>query len=249
MKGSLTERTQHILRESEGMNSTKKTARTAGLLYLLMSIPGVFSLLYVPSTLIVRGDATATANRIVTSEFPFRTGIVCELIYATLFIFVARTLYRLLSEVNKTQASLMVTLAVVSVPITFLNVLNEIAALTLMRGGGFLSIFEKRQLDALAMLFLSLHGNGILLAQIFWGLWLVPFGLLVFKSGFLPRILGVLLIIACFGYVASSFTFLLLPSHGNIVSRFAIVLTLAEFPIILWLLIKGAKDQPLTGPA
>ncbi|MGB7621720.1 MAG: DUF4386 domain-containing protein [Terriglobia bacterium] len=231
------------------MNSTKKAARIAGLLYVLMSIPGGFSLLYVPSVLIARGDATATANKIQASELLFRIGIVSELICATGFIFVALALYRLLKGVDKTQASLMVTLFVVSVPISFLNVLNEIAALTLLSGANFLSVFDPRQLNALVMLFLGLHNDGILLAQIFWGLWLFPFGVLVFKSIFLPRILGVLLIIACFGYLTSSFTLLLFPAYGQSISRFAMVLTLGELPIMLWLLIKGAKDQPLDAPA
>jgi uncharacterized protein DUF4386 len=227
------------------MNSTKKAARVAGLLYVLMGIPGGFSLLYVSSVLIVPGDATATINRIKTSELLFRVGMVSELICAAGFIFVALALYRLFKGVDKTLASLMVTLFVVSVPISFLNVLNQIAALTLLSGANFLSVFNSSQLNALVMLFLGLHHDGILLAQIFWGLWLLPFGVLVFKSGFLPRILGVLLIIACFGYLAISFTHLLLPAYGHIVSKFAMVLTLGELPIILWLLIKGAKDQPL----
>ena len=231
------------------MNSTKKRARVAGLLYVLMSIPAGFSLLYVPSVLIVPGDATATANKIQASELLFRIGIVGELIGATGFIFVALALYRLFKGVDKTQASLMVTLFVVSVPISFLNVLNQIAALTLLSGASFLSVFDPRQLNALVMVFLSLHNHGILLAQVFWGLWLVPFGVLVFRSGFLPRILGVLLIIACFGYLAGSFAHILLPVYGQIVSRFAMVLTLGELPIMLWLLIKGAKDQPLEDPA
>ncbi len=227
------------------MNSTKKAARVAGLLYLLVGITGAFNLLYVPSAFIVPGDATATANKIMTSELVFRTGIVSELISATSFIFLVLALYHLLKGVNKKHAALMVTLAVVSVPISFLNALNEIAALKLLSGANFLSVFDQRQLDALIMVFLSLHSHGNLVAQIFWGLWLFPFGVLVFKSGFLPRILSVFLIIACFGYLASSFTFLLLPAYGHIVSRFAMVLTLGELPIILWLLIKGAKDQPL----
>jgi len=231
------------------MNSTKKAARVAGLLYLLMSIPGGFSLLYVPSVVIVSGDASATTHNIVASELLFRAGIVSGLIAQAGFIFVAMALYRLLKGVNKKQASLMVTLIVVSVPISFLNELNQIAALTLSKGANFLSAFEKPQLDALVMVFLSLYDHGNLVAQIFWGLWLIPFGVLVFKSGFLPRILGVLLIAACFGYLASSFTFLLLPAYGHIVSRFAMVLTLGELPIMLWLLIKGANDQPLEAPA
>lgn len=229
------------------MSSAKKTARFAGLLYLLASIPGVFSLLYVPSHFIVSGDAAATANKIAASEFVFRIGIVSELAGFIGFIFVVRALYRLLCGVNKTHAWLMVTLMLVSIPISLVNVLNEFAALALIRGANFVSVFAQPQREALAMLFLHLHFKGFEVAQIFWGLWLVPFGILVFKSGFLPRILGVLLIIACFGYLANS-----LVGFGvlsDVFSRFVGQLTICEVPIILWLLIMGAKDQPLPATA
>lgn len=230
------------------MNSTKRAARVAGLLYLLASIPGAFSLLYIPAHFIVSGDPAATANRIVDSEFLFRLGIVCEMTGFIGFIFVVRALYRLLVGVNKSQASLMVTLMLVSIPISLVNVLNEIAALILIRGPDFQSVFDKPQREALAMLFLKLHFQGFIVAQIFWGLWLIPFGVLVFKSGFLPRVLGVLLIAACFGYLANSLVDLgVLPS--NVVSRVVGQLTICELPIILWLLIRGAKDQPLSDRA
>jgi hypothetical protein len=231
------------------MNSTKKTARVAGALYLLSAVPGFFSTMYIPRTLIVTGNATATANNILASEMLFRAGIVSELISAVVFIFQIWALYRLLSRVNKTHASLMVILALIIVPIAFLIVLNEIAALTLFRGADFLSAFDKSQLGALAMLFLVLHRYGFVVNEIFWGLWLVPFGLLVMRSGFLPQILGISLIIACFGYLTLSLTSLLFPPYVPIVSRYAMVLILGELPIILWLLIMGAKDQPLSAPA
>ncbi len=228
------------------MNTTKSQARVAGVLYLLTSLPGVFSLLYVPSHFIVSGNAAATASKIQGDEFVFRLGIVSELIGFTGFIFVVRALYRLLVGVNKAQASLMVTLMLVSIPISLVNVLNEFAVLKLVHGGDFLAVFDKPQRDALAMLFLHLHFQGFMVAQVFWGLWLIPFGLLAYKSGFLPRILGVLLIIACFGYLANSFVgFGLLP---DVFSRVVGQLTLCELPIILWLLIVGAKDQPLGAP-
>jgi hypothetical protein len=231
------------------MNSTKKAARRAGLLYVLTSIPAPFCLIYIPSLLVVPGDAAATANKIRTSELLFRVGIAGELVCATGFIFVVLALYRLLKGVDKSQALLMITLILISIPIWFLSVLNDLAALALLGRPGFLSAFEPQQLDALAMAFLNMHDSGILLAQIFWGLWLIPFGLLVFKSGFLPRILGVFLIIACFGYLSDSFTSLVLPSYSHIVSRYAMVLNLGELPIIFWLLIMGAKDQPLEASA
>jgi hypothetical protein len=151
--------------------------------------------------------------------------------------------------VNKTIASLMVILSLVFVPIMFVNTLSEIAALMLLRGSDFLSVFDKRQLEAMAMLFLDLHRYGHVVGWIL-GLWLFPFGVLVFRSGFLPRILGVLLIAACFGYLADSLSPLLLPSYEDGVGRIAnIPLTLGEPAIILWLLIRGAKDQPLEATA
>jgi hypothetical protein len=228
------------------VTSLKKTARIAGALYFLACIPAPFSLLYIPRALIVPGNATATASKILASESMFRLGIAGELISSVAFIFVVLALYRLFQGVDKRQASLMVTLFVVSVPISFLNTLNNIAALILLRGADFLPVFTKPQLDALALVFLRLHGQGLILASIFWGLWLVPFGILVYRSGFLPRILGVLLIINCFAYVIPSFTTVLLPQYGAVVSRIALPFLLGELAIALWLVIRGARDQPLT---
>jgi len=230
------------------MNSIKKQARFAGLLYLLGSIVGCFGLIYVPGKLIVRGDATATANHIRASETLFRLGIATELFGFTMFIFVVLALYRLFKGVNEKHALAMATLLLVSIPISLLNLLNDIAALVIVNGASFLSMFETRQLDALAYLFVRLHGQGFVVAQIFWGLWLFPFGILVIRSGFIPRVLGFLLFIAGFGNVASSFTSLLLPSYAPITDRFTSVLTAAELPIIFWLLIWGAKPQPVDHP-
>jgi len=226
------------------MNSTKRQARVAGLLYLLASIPGAFCLIYIPSHFFVSGDAAATANKIAASEPLFRFGILSELVGFIGFIFVARALYRLFVGVNKAHASLMVTLIVVSIPISLLNVLNETAALRLVHGGAFLSVFDKPQSNALAMLFLRLHFDGFMVAQIFWGLWLIPFGILVYESGFLPRILGILLIIACFGYLANSLVGLDV-APNDAITRVVGQLTICELPIIFWLLIVGARDQPL----
>lgn len=229
------------------MNSTQKTARIAGGLYLLSAATAGVPLIYVPSTLIVSGNAAETANKILASEMSFRACIISELIGAIIFIFMVRVLYRLLSGVNKTHASLMVVLVLISVPITFLNVLNEIAALTLLHGDEFLSVFDKPQRDALAMLFLGLHGDGANLANIFWGLWLFPFGVLVMRSGFLPRILGVLLILNCFALVAVSLTALLLPAYLDVVNRSAIIPELGELWMMAWLLIKGVRAPQASG--
>jgi hypothetical protein len=231
------------------MSSTKNPGRFVGLLYVLVSIPGAFALIYVPSRLIVDGNATATASNIAAHETLFRAGIASQLISQILFMWVALALYDLLKGVNQRHASLMFGLIVVSIPIALLNELNAIAALILVRGADFLAIFEESQRDALAMLFLNLHGHGFDVAAIFWGLWLFPLGLLVYRSGFFPRILGVLLMLNCFTYPVNSFTSLLLPQYEHIVSRWMMPLTFGELLFMFWLLIMGAKPKPLAGPA
>jgi len=223
------------------MHPTDKAARIAGALYLALAITAPFHLIYIPRALIVTGNATATANNILAHETLFRLGIVAGLLDPVTFIFVVMALYRLLSGVNKAYASLMAILALVSVAVGFVNVLNHIAALTLFRGGDFLAVIDKNQLDALAMLFLRLHSQGNIINEIFWGLWLFPFGVLVKRSGFLPRILGVLLIVNCFAYLAQSLTSLLLPSYANVVAQWTFPALFGELWIMLWLLIKGAK--------
>ena len=230
------------------MSSTKNPGRFVGLLYVLVSIPGAFALLYVPSKLIVDGNATATANNIAASETLFRLGIAAQLISQILFMWVALALYDLLKGVNQRHASLMLGLIVVSIPIALLNELSAIAALILVRGAHFLSIFEKPQRDALAMLFLNLHNHGFGVAAIFWGLWLFPLGLLVYRSGFFPRILGVLLMVNCFTYPVNSFTSLLLPQYADIVSRWMMPFSFGELLFMFWLLIMGAKPNPSAGP-
>jgi len=229
------------------MSFTKDPGRLAGLLYLLASIPGFIALLYVPSKIFVHGNATATANNIAAHEMLFRLGIAADLIGQALFIFVALALYYLLKGVNPRHALLMLTLILVAIPIAFVNELNSIAALVLARGADFLSVFDKPQRDALARLFLDLRGGGFDVAGIFWGLWLFPLGLLVYRSGFLPRILGVLLMIACWAYLANSFTSLVLPRYEALVNRWISPLQLAEMVFMLWLLIKGARPRAMAG--
>jgi Domain of unknown function (DUF4386) len=158
-----------------------------------------------------------------------------------IFICLAIALYRLLSGVNKTWAGLMVAFVLVSAAVGFLNTLNDIAALTLFRGADFLAVFDKPQRDALGMLFVRLHSQGILINEMFWGLWLFPFGVLVFRSGFLPRFIGVWLMINCFGYVALSVIALFFPTYYEAAFKWAQPLLFGELAIMLWLLIKGAK--------
>jgi hypothetical protein len=230
------------------MTYTKNPGRFAGLLYVLASIVGIFGLLYVPSKLIVHGNAVETARNIVASETLFRLGIAAHLIGEALFVFVALALYNLLRPVNHRNALCMLTLILVAIPIAFLNELNAIGALLLARGSEFLSVIEQPQRDALAMLLLNLHGDGFDVAGIFWGLWLFPLGLLVYRSGFLPRILGVALMANCFAFLINSVTSLILPHYETLVSRWMRPLHFGEQAFMLWLLIMGAKPKPLASP-
>src|SRR5438874_3792082 len=223
------------------MYPTVIAARIAGGIYLLMVLTAPFSLIYVPGKLIVRGNAAATPDNILAHETMFRFSIFGDLIGHVIFICLGIALYCLLSSVNKTWAALMVAFVLVSAAVGFLNTLNNIAALILFRGGDFLSVFDKAQLNALGYLFIRLHDQGIFMNELFWGLWLFPFGLLVFRSGFLPRFIGVWLMINCFGYVALCVIALFIPSYYGAAFKWAQPILFGELVIMLWLLIKGAK--------
>ena len=225
------------------MNSTKKNARIAGFLYLLLALTGAFSILYVPSVLVVFGDAAATAEKIASSQVLFRAGILTGVVSHVIFVLLVLVLYRLLREVSQTQAMLMVTLVVIGVATGFVNTINQLGALIALSGADFLSAFEEPELDALAYLFLRVHSHGIQIIQLFWGLWLFPFGLLVYRSRFIPKFLGVLLLIAGAGYLLGTITFLILPQYQSALSTPIMILEIGELPIILWLLIVGVKAQ------
>jgi len=229
------------------MDSTRKQARIAGLLYVLIAVTAPVGLIYVPGKLFVTGDATATADHIRASESLLRMGMASELLHQAIEVFLVLVLYGLFKAVNKPLARQLAILGLVPIPIVFLNVLNEIAAAILVSGASFLAVFGKPQLDALAMFFVRLHGQGIQVAAIFWGLWLFPFGLLVMRCDFIPKVLGILLMIAGLGYVLDSFTSLILPHYQGAVGDVAGILEMGELPIILWLLIWGAKAR--SGPA
>jgi hypothetical protein len=224
-----------------GMNSIKKQAHIAGVLYVVASITAVFAWIYVDGKIFVRDDAAATANNIRASETLLRLGIAGELIGSVIFVFVVLALYRLFKAVSEKHAMAMAILLLISTPISLLAVLGELAALIVAGGGNFLSAFDQHQLDSLSYLFFRLHGQALVVAQIFWGLWLFPFGILVIRCGFMPRFLGFLLFIAGVGYLIGSFSVLLLPSYKQLGSQIAMILELGELPIIFWLLIWGAK--------
>lgn len=228
----------------EQKSSLKKTARLAGLLYLFLVI-GAYGIMYVPSQIMVQGNAAATTNNILAKEFLFRTGIVSNLISPIMFVLLVLVLYRLLKQVNEFHAKLMVAFVIVQVPIGFLIETFNITSLMILKGE-VMNALEPIQKQDLAMLFLKIHGYGMTTLEIFWGLWLIPFGLLVYKSGFIPRAFGVLLILNGIGYVIESLTFLLFPGYHSLVSQYTMVsYFIGEPPIMLWLLIKGVKEPEM----
>jgi hypothetical protein len=231
------------------MHPTKKAARIAGAIYLSMCLVAPFAMLYVPGKLVVRGNATATAENILAHETLFRLSILGDLIGHVVFICLAIALYRLLSNVNKTWAMLMVSFVLVSAAVGFLNTLNNIAALILFRGADFLAVFDKAQLNALGYLFIRLHSQGLFINEIFWGVWLFPFGLLVYLSGFLPRILGIWLIIACFAWIVMSIIAQFFPNFYGSAFNWLQPAFFAELAIMLYFLIRGANVEAIPAEA
>lgn len=213
-------------------------ARVAGALYLFANLFAPFTLLYLPARFLVRGDTAATASNIIASETLFRFGIVGNLFTFIANIFLALALYQLLKVVNKNMAAVMVILFLIGVPIAMLNEVSQLAILRLLSGADYLNAYATDQLQALVYVLLGLHDQGLLIAHIFFGLWLLPMGFLVFKSAFIPKIVGVLLVIAGVGYVVQSFA-AFFGYNVNII----LFTGLGELVFLLWLLIKGVNVE------
>lgn len=211
-------------------------------MYLALGVTAAIGYYHAP---LVEGDINAIASKIAGPDLRFRIAVVSDVLSTTLAIPLALLLYQLLKPVDKTQAAVMALLLLIAVPISFVVALNYVGAQMLLTGAGEVASLTAAQRESLGMLFLRLHTHGVLAVEIFWGLWLLPFGLLVIRSRFLPRILGVLLIIAGVAYVAHSITSLLLGGQRIVIYERITMLarTAGEFPIILWLLIKGADDR------
>jgi hypothetical protein len=224
-------------------NPNKSIARVAGILYLIMIVFGMAAQI-IRGNLLVTDNITATISNIMASESLFKVAFVSDLVMATCYLLFAWALYVLLKPVNKNVALLFMLLTTASVAIMCLNMLNNFAVLILLNGTGYLTAFGAVQLDALVQLFLAMHHYGYCIAQISFGLWLLPLGYLAIKSGFLPRILGILLIIATFGNLLVFFSTFLLPGYESYGDALAIL----EIPFGLWLLIMGVKNRiPVPG--
>lgn len=230
----------------DNVYSLRSTARLAGFLYLSLIITGVYIIMYVPSQTIEWGDTGRTAKSIVSNEVLFRTAIIGDIVSNIIFVFLVFVLYKLLKPVNAHQARLMVALVLVQIPAVFIMEAFNIASLMVFKGE-VLKTFEVSQRQDLAMLFLKINDYGSMALEMFWGLWLIPFGQLVYKSRFIPRIFGVLLIIAGIAYMNDSFVTLLFPGYSGFINRPTLLLVaLGEISIMLWLLIKGVENRVST---
>jgi hypothetical protein len=221
------------------------TARMAGLLYLITVVTGMFSLMYVPSQINVPGNLSATIANIVASPSLYRLGIAAGLVCYTVFLMVPLLLYRLLSPVNRNAAALMVLFAVVNVPIALLSIAAKLDILSLLDGAGHPPAVLSDLVQAQVQHAINAYHNGMLIGEIFAGLWLIPFGYLAFKSGFLPRVLGIVLIAGGFGYLVTVFGHVLLPDYDQLpIANFdTLPAGLGEIGMCLWLILFGVRPQ------
>lgn len=232
------------------MIPTRTLARTAGVLYLMVAVCGMFAELYVRSAIVVPGDAAATAGNIRASATLFRVGFVVDLVQATCFLLTAMALYLLLRHVNRLVAAAMVTLVAVSVAIMCLNLLNQLVALSIATDVDYANALGPAGSDALATLFAEMQRDGFLIAQMFFGLWLLPLGYLVVRSGYFPRVLGLLLALGGVGYLVDLFARFLALGAAERISPFVLAPALVgEVAFVAWLLVKAVRvpDQDAAG--
>lgn len=231
--------------EKEEMNSLKKTARLAGLFWVLSAATTFFNLQIVRLKLIVPGDAAAIANNILANESLFRMGIASNLFSQVFLLFFGLAIYRLFKGVDKTWATVFLTSISVTVAITVVNTVNYVAPLVVLTKADYLNVFQQEQRHALMMIFFRLNDYGQLLLEIFWGLFLFALGLLIVKSRFVPRILGIFLIVQSFAFPINTLTKLLIPRfYPATITQLTLLFALLGSPTMFWLLIKGVKEQP-----
>ena len=226
-------------------SSLNKAARRAGLLYLIWIITGLYAMFYIPAQINTRGDAAITAQNVLSHEFLFRTGVVNDIISNTIWVFMVLVLYRIFKNVDERQAKILVALVIVQVPVAFFMEALNIGSLMIFKGE-ILKTFELAQRQDLAMLLLRINDYGVLTLEAFWGLWLIPLAILVYRSRYVPRFLGVWLLITGFFYLGLSFVSIMLPQYKDMVlnSVFALPAEIGEVAFMLWLLIKGTKLPP-----
>lgn len=231
------------------MTETKKNARLAGWLYLPAVLLGPFVLLYVPGKIFVPGDASATIANILTHESLFRANIVAGMVSQLFFVLAILALYQLLRDVGPRLARHMVILILLVAPLAIASAATQIATLKLLHGTQFLAGFEGAQRDALVLLLLEFDQNGTLASELYWGLWLLPLGILVYRSRFLPRFIGIWLVANGAAYVVLSIVGVLWPPYHGLLYKLATPLILGEVVLMLWLVVVGARFRPVVPEA
>lgn len=225
--------------------SQRKVARAAGILYLIIIVAGMFAQFFVRSTLIVPGDAQATAANILASEGLFRAGIAADLVMIMADVAIGLLFYVLLKQVNHALALLAAFFRLAQAATLGINLLNLLFVLELLGGAEYLAVFEAGQLQALALPFLNTHGTGYSIALVFFGFSILILGYLLYKSESFPGILGILLVLASLGYVVDGFARILLVNYGEVQPILDMaVLTpafIAELALALYLLTKGVR--------
>jgi hypothetical protein len=226
------------------ISTSKRTARIAGGLFLLMVVFGLGSEIFFRQTIFNVKDAAAAASQIASNDFLYRAGIVSDMLMSLCYLFTALALYKLLSSVNKNMAAAMVVFAAAGCVLLLFNVLFEIAPLYILNGNDFMNTFNVSQRQSLAMLFYNLYQHGYMIGQIFFSLWVLPLGILIYKSGFIPKLLGILFIIeTAFGLSAVAVHFLM-PS-ATLETLLSIPMMIAEFSFMFYLLIRGVNASRL----
>lgn len=226
------------------MIPNKKTARLAGLFFLLMVVFGLFAEIFFREKLFFSKDMAATASNIISNAFIYRIGIVSDLLMSLSYLFTALILYKLLSSVNKSRAAAMVIFAIAGSVLLMFNILNEFAPLYILSGNDCLSTFNTSQLQSLAMLFYNLYEHGYMIGQIFFALWVLPLGALIYASRFIPKVFGILFVIeTIFGLMAVIVHFLV--PNGTIETILLLPGVIAELSFMFWLLIRGINEAKL----
>ena len=220
----------------------KRTARYAGLLYLIWIVSGLFGLYYVPSKINLHSDAITASQNILAHEFLFRTSIINDIVSGAIWVFMVLVLYRLFKPVSERHAKLMVAFVIVQIPAVFIVEALNISTLMLFKGD-LLKTFDVNQRQDLAMLFQKINDYLVLSLGIYWGLWLIPLGILVYRSRFIPRFVGIWLLIDGFALLVVTFTGILFPQYKDVVFKLAFPAMLGEVVFMLWLVIKGVKNN------
>jgi hypothetical protein len=229
-------------RKGGNVRWTRDPGRIAGFWYLLLVLIGPLRLMYIPNKLFVHDNAAATAANIAAHEWLFRAGMAADLVGAVVLIYLVLAFYRLFVETDRRLAVQVVILGgVMPALINFVNVVSDAGALTLVRGAAFLEVFSRAHREALAMLLLRLHEHQNTAAELLWGMWLFPLAVLVYRSRFLPRFLGIWLAVNGAAYVALCFTGVLLPEYQNKVFLLAQPALFGEVALMLWLVVRGSR--------